>query len=106
MGSQPGRSDVDHARAGDMNSRPAGRDVRQAAPINRCWSKAPTARARYTITLATDLAAITAHPPGAVGRSEVCPASGPGRALNGNLVLSEIRATAAPKADPAQGRAA
>jgi hypothetical protein len=55
----------------------------------------------YTVTLSTEMPAVTAL------RLEVLadpklPANGPGRAPNGNLTLSEIRATAASKADPAK----
>jgi hypothetical protein len=55
----------------------------------------------YTVTLNTDLATITAL------RLEVLtdgqfPAGGPGRAGNGNAVLSELSATAAPTADPSK----
>ncbi len=55
----------------------------------------------YTVAADTDLAGITAI------RLEVLadpnlPAQGPGRADNGNFVLSELRVTAAPKNDPLQ----
>ena len=55
----------------------------------------------YTITLNTDLSTITAI------RLEVLtdpklPGGGPGRAGNGNLVLGELKATVAPKADPSK----
>jgi hypothetical protein len=59
------------------------------------------ARGTYTIALGTDAASLTAI------RLELLPdpklpAGGPGRADNGNLVLSEFRAVAASKADPSK----
>jgi hypothetical protein len=55
----------------------------------------------YTITLPSELAHF-----GAI-RLELLPdpslpSGGPGRAVNGNLAISELRATAAPKSDPAK----
>ncbi|HEX7377953.1 MAG TPA: DUF1549 and DUF1553 domain-containing protein [Pirellulales bacterium] len=57
----------------------------------------------YTITVQTDLPAITGV------RLELLPddslpAKGPGRAPNGNLVLNEFKLTAAPAADAAQAK--
>ena len=57
----------------------------------------------YTFTAPSDLAAITGV------RIELLPddslpAKGPGRALNGNLVLNELKLTAAPAGDAAQAR--
>ena len=58
-------------------------------------------RGTYTITLATDLAAVTAIRLELLADAKL-PAGGPGRAPNGNLTLSEIRLAAASKADPAK----
>ena len=55
----------------------------------------------YTITAPTDLAGITGIRLEALTDPKL-PAQGPGRAPNGNFVLSELRVTAAPKADPAK----
>lgn len=53
----------------------------------------------YTMTLSTPLEKITALRLELLA-DEKLPAGGPGRANNGNLVLSELRATAAPSSDP------
>ncbi len=58
-------------------------------------------RGVYAITLPTDLERVTAIRLELLADSKL-PAGGPGRAQNGNLVLSELRATAASKADPAK----
>jgi hypothetical protein len=55
----------------------------------------------YTITLNTDLPSVTAIRLELLADSKL-PAGGPGRAGNGNVVLSELKVTAAPKADPSQ----
>jgi hypothetical protein len=65
----------------------------------------PLAKDVYTITATTDLANITGF------RLEALPddslaAKGPGRAPNGNLVVSEIKLAVAPKADPDKAEAA
>ena len=84
------------------------RGGRQRAPRSRfakdgvdCWWAA-TARRRdiYTVVVPVNLPTLTAL------RLEVLPhnslpGKGPGRADNGNFVLSEIRATIAPRANPA-----
>lgn len=54
----------------------------------------------YTLTAATDAKSITAIRLEALADKGL-PAGGPGRAQNGNFVLSDIIVTAAPKADPA-----
>ncbi|MEX0676343.1 MAG: DUF1549 and DUF1553 domain-containing protein [Pirellulales bacterium] len=59
------------------------------------------AKGTYTITLATDLPTITAIRLELLADQKL-PSGGPGRATNGNLVLSELSATAAPKADPSK----
>ncbi len=61
----------------------------------------PTARGTYTLRLDTDLASVTAIRLELLADPKL-PANGPGRAPNGNLVLSEFRAAAAPKAEPAK----
>jgi hypothetical protein len=55
----------------------------------------------YTIVAHTDLKDITGVRIEALADSSL-PAGGPGRALNGNFVLNELKLTAAPKADPAK----
>jgi hypothetical protein len=55
----------------------------------------------YTFTAPTDLAGITAIRLEAIN-DEALPAGGPGRAPNGNFVLSELKVTAAPKSDAAK----
>ena len=55
----------------------------------------------YTVTAATAMAAITGIRLEALPDSAL-PMGGPGRAMNGNFVLSELRLAAAPKADPAK----
>jgi hypothetical protein len=57
----------------------------------------------YTITLRTDLAGITGIRLEALADPSL-PSQGPGRAPNGNLVINELRLTAAPAADPSQAR--
>ncbi len=58
-------------------------------------------RGSYTITLGTDLPTVTAIRLELLADPKL-PSGGPGRATNGNLTLSEIRATAASKADPSK----
>ena len=70
-------------------------------PDNSVLVEGPTARGSYTIKLATDLADVTGIRLELLADAKL-PASGPGRAPNGNVTLSEIKATAAPKADPAK----
>ncbi|HWC89038.1 MAG TPA: hypothetical protein VG433_05275, partial [Pirellulales bacterium] len=55
----------------------------------------------YSIAAATDLVGITGIRLEALTDPKL-PAQGPGRAPNGNFVLSELRATAAAKSDPAK----
>ena len=57
----------------------------------------------YTITLNAPAAPITALRLELLADAKL-PAGGPGRGPNGNLVLSEIKATAAPTSDPAQAK--
>jgi hypothetical protein len=58
----------------------------------------------YTIIAPADVAGITGIKLEAL--SDVAlPAGGPGRAQNGNFVISELKVTAAPKADPAKAEA-
>ncbi len=64
----------------------------------------PSARGTYTVTLHSDMPRITAIRLELLSDPRL-PAGGPGRAQNGNLVLSEFRATAGPKADPAKSAA-
>ncbi|HEX3725661.1 MAG TPA: DUF1549 and DUF1553 domain-containing protein [Pirellulales bacterium] len=61
----------------------------------------PKKRGTYTITLRSDLPAVTALRVELLADPRL-PANGPGRAPNGNLVLSELRATAAPTSDPSK----
>jgi hypothetical protein len=56
----------------------------------------------YTVVATTDLKEITAIRLEALADSSL-PAGGPGRAANGNFVVSELKLSAAPKADPAKG---
>ncbi len=55
----------------------------------------------YTITVPTDLSLVTAIRLELLADAKL-PAGGPGRAPNGNFVLSELKATAAQKADPSK----
>jgi hypothetical protein len=55
----------------------------------------------YTFVAPTDLKGITAIRLEAINDAAL-PAGGPGRAQNGNFVLSELKLTAAPKADPSK----
>jgi hypothetical protein len=55
----------------------------------------------YTFTAPSDLAGITAIRLEAFSDASL-PAGGPGRAQNGNFVLSELKVTAAPKSDAAK----
>ena len=57
----------------------------------------------YTFTAKTDLAAVTAVRIELLP-DESLPAKGPGRAPNGNLVLNEVKITAAPASDAAQAK--
>jgi hypothetical protein len=57
----------------------------------------------YTLTVKTDLRGITAFRLEALADPRL-PKSGPGRAPNGNQVLSEFRVTAAPAADPSKAQ--
>ncbi len=59
------------------------------------------ARGSYTVVLNTDLAELTAIRLELLGDAKL-PGGGPGRASNGNLALSELRATVASQADPAK----
>ena len=59
------------------------------------------AKGTYTITLNTDLPSVTAIRLELLADQKL-PAGGPGRAGNGNVVLSELKVTAAPKADPSK----
>ncbi len=58
----------------------------------------------YTIVAATDAAGITGIRIEALA-DPALPAGGPGRPPNGNFVLSELKVTAAPKADPSKAAA-
>ncbi|MBI3837826.1 MAG: DUF1553 domain-containing protein, partial [Planctomycetia bacterium] len=60
-----------------------------------------SARGTYTITLGTDAANLTGIRLELLADPKL-PAGGAGRAPNGNVVLSELRAVAASKADPAK----
>ncbi len=70
-------------------------------PDNSVLVEGPTARGSYTIKLATDLADVTGIRLELLADAKL-PSSGPGRAPNGNVTLTEIKATAAPKDDPAK----
>jgi hypothetical protein len=59
----------------------------------------PNGKGTYTITLHTDLPAVTAIRLETLADDRL-PSRGPGRAANGNFVLNELVATAAPKSDP------
>jgi hypothetical protein len=61
----------------------------------------PTAKDVYTVVAPTELKGITAIRLEAMTDGAL-PAGGPGRATNGNFVLSELKLLAAPKADPAK----
>lgn len=107
----------------ELNVRQAGWEASQIAPV---WTTLPptelqasagstltkqpdhsvfvegkNGRGSYTIKLDTDLTAITAVRLELLADDRL-PSRGPGRAPNGNLVLSELKLTAAPKADPAK----
>ncbi len=56
---------------------------------------------QYTVTVKTDLRGVTAFRLEALADPRL-PKSGPGRAMNGNQVLSEFRVTAAPASDPSK----
>lgn len=58
----------------------------------------------YSFIAPTDLKAITAVRIEAINDGSL-PAGGPGRAANGNFVLSELKLSAAPKADPSKAEA-
>ena len=58
-----------------------------------------TAKDVYTFVAPTDFKGITAIRLEAINDAAL-PAGGPGRATNGNFVLSELKLSAAPKADP------
>jgi hypothetical protein len=58
----------------------------------------------YTVSAATTLAAITGVRLEALPDAAL-PMGGPGRAMNGNFVLNELRLAAAPKADPGKKEA-
>jgi hypothetical protein len=60
-----------------------------------------SAKGTYTVTLGTALESVTAVRLELLADDKL-PARGPGRAPNGNLVLSELTAEAAPKADPSK----
>ncbi len=70
-------------------------------PDNSVLVEGPTARGSYTIKLATDVADVTGIRLELLADPKL-PAGGPGRAPNGNVTLTEIKATAAPKDDPAK----
>jgi WD40 repeat protein len=57
----------------------------------------------YTLTAETDLTGITGIRLEAIADPSL-PAKGPGRATDGNFVLTEFEVTAAPKADPKQAK--
>jgi hypothetical protein len=59
----------------------------------------PSKKGTYRVTLTTDLANITALRLELLADAKL-PAGGPGRAPNGNLVLTELKATAAAKGEP------
>jgi hypothetical protein len=61
----------------------------------------PTAKDVYTFTAPSDLAGITAIRLEAI-HDGALPAGGPGRAQNGNFVLSELKLSASPKGDPSK----
>jgi hypothetical protein len=60
-----------------------------------------SARGTYTATLATDAASVTGIRLELLADPKL-PAGGPGRAPNGNVVLSELKVVAAAKSDPAK----
>jgi hypothetical protein len=64
----------------------------------------PLAKDVYTITAATDLANITGIKLEALPDDSLA-AKGPGRAPNGNFVISELKLAVAPKADPGKSAA-
>jgi hypothetical protein len=61
----------------------------------------PSKVGTYRVTLATELASVTALRLELLADARL-PGGGPGRAPNGNLVLTELKATAAAKAEPAK----
>lgn len=65
----------------------------------------PLAKDVYTITATTDLANITGFKLEALPHDSLA-AKGPGRAPNGNIVVSEIKLAVAPKADASKSEAA
>ncbi len=61
----------------------------------------PNGRGTYSMVLNTDLANVTAIRLELLADAKL-PGGGPGRAVNGNLAISELSATAADRADPAK----
>ena len=61
----------------------------------------PSAKGTYTLKFDTELATVTAIRLELLADAKL-PSNGPGRGPNGNLVLSELKVTGAPKADPAK----
>jgi hypothetical protein len=72
-----------------------------AEPDHAIVASGNNGKGTYTVTLNADLPTITALRLEVLADSQF-PAGGPGRAGNGNAVLSELRVTAAPKADPSK----
>jgi hypothetical protein len=70
-------------------------------PDHSVLVEGPNGRGTYTVVLGTDLADVTAIRLELLADAKL-PGGGPGRAVNGNLALSELRATAAAKSDPAK----
>jgi hypothetical protein len=73
-------------------------------PDQSVFVEGPNGRGTYTVVLGTELADVTAIRLELLADAKL-PGGGPGRAVNGNLALSELRATAAAKADPAKSTA-
>src|SRR4029079_800364 len=70
-------------------------------PDHSVLVEGPNGRGTYTVVLGTELADVTAIRLELLADAKL-PGGGPGRAVNGNLALSELRATAAAKSDPAK----
>ena len=103
------RADADRSRVGCPIPTALEADGRAdadpgARPLDRRL-RARTSKATYTVVAETDLTGITGDPPRSPGRRPTPRRAGPGRAPDGNFVLTEFEVTAAPKADPKQAQA-
>jgi hypothetical protein len=95
-----------HVAPAFTNLEPAGLQSSMNATLTKQPDHAIVAsgnngKGTYTVTLNTDLTTITALRLELLADGQF-PAGGPGRAGNGNAVLSELSVTAAPKADPSK----